>query len=126
MHPLKVSLEELYSGTTKKLSLAKNVVCSKCDGCVPGCRDGGPPQLVAREPQARVLSLHLPRPPRRKGSKSGASCRCNSCGGQGVKIQLRQIAPGMVQQMQMVCPECRGAGASRLPASGVSTSTAGS
>lgn len=33
MHPLKVSLEELYNGTTKKLSLAKNVVCSKCEGC---------------------------------------------------------------------------------------------
>lgn len=33
MHPLKVSLEELYNGCTKKLSLAKNVICSKCDGC---------------------------------------------------------------------------------------------
>lgn len=33
MHPLKVSLEELYNGTTKKLSLAKNVICNKCDGC---------------------------------------------------------------------------------------------
>lgn len=42
VHPLKVSLEELYSGTTKKLSLAKNVVCSKCDGCVPWCRGCGP------------------------------------------------------------------------------------
>jgi len=30
---------------------------------------------------------------------------------------LRQIAPGMVQQMQAVCPDCRGAGAqlSRSP-----------
>lgn len=36
VHPLKVSLEELYSGTTKKLSLAKNVVCAKCEGCVVG------------------------------------------------------------------------------------------
>jgi hypothetical protein len=34
VHPLKVSLEDLYSGTTKKLSLAKNVVCGKCEGCV--------------------------------------------------------------------------------------------
>ena len=33
MHPLKVSLEELYNGTTKKLSLSKNVVCAKCEGC---------------------------------------------------------------------------------------------
>jgi DnaJ-class molecular chaperone len=37
VHPLKVSLEELYNGTTKKLSLAKNVICSKCDGCAARC-----------------------------------------------------------------------------------------
>ncbi|KAI9078699.1 hypothetical protein K1719_039342 [Acacia pycnantha] len=29
---LKVSLEELYNGTTKKLSLSRNVICSKCKG----------------------------------------------------------------------------------------------
>ncbi|KAF9605758.1 hypothetical protein IFM89_018154 [Coptis chinensis] len=32
MHPLKVSLEELYNGTSKKLSLSRNVICSKCKG----------------------------------------------------------------------------------------------
>ncbi|KAK9734583.1 hypothetical protein RND81_04G149700 [Saponaria officinalis] len=32
IHPLKVSLEDLYSGTTKKLSLSRNVICSKCNG----------------------------------------------------------------------------------------------
>ncbi|KAF9604017.1 hypothetical protein IFM89_039469 [Coptis chinensis] len=30
VHPLKVSLEDLYSGTSKKLSLSCNVLCSKC------------------------------------------------------------------------------------------------
>ncbi|KAF9602651.1 hypothetical protein IFM89_030539 [Coptis chinensis] len=30
MHPLKVSLEELYNGTSKKLSLSRNAICSKC------------------------------------------------------------------------------------------------
>ncbi|XVF73487.1 hypothetical protein PTKIN_Ptkin12aG0205100 [Pterospermum kingtungense] len=29
---LKVSLEELYNGTTKKLSLSRNALCSKCKG----------------------------------------------------------------------------------------------
>lgn len=77
VHPLKVSLEDVYNGVSKKLSLAKNVMCPKCDG---------------------------------KGSKSGASGRCAGCQGSGVKVQLRQIAPGMVQQMQTVCPDCRGAG----------------
>ncbi|KAF9590924.1 hypothetical protein IFM89_000469 [Coptis chinensis] len=32
MHPLKVSLEELYNGTSKKLSLSRNVICSKYKG----------------------------------------------------------------------------------------------
>ncbi|KAF9609920.1 hypothetical protein IFM89_019013 [Coptis chinensis] len=32
MHPLKVSLEELYNGTSKKLSLSQNVICFKCKG----------------------------------------------------------------------------------------------
>ncbi|PWZ38562.1 DnaJ [Zea mays] len=32
VHPLKVSLEDLYNGTSKKLSLSRNVLCSKCDG----------------------------------------------------------------------------------------------
>jgi len=46
-----------------------------------------------------------------KGSKNpGAVKRCDGCRGQGIKVTLRQIAPGMVQQMQQTCPECRGAG----------------
>ena len=105
MHPLKVSLEELYNGTTKKLSLAKNVICSKCDGCVAA----GPPPLT------RVRSRAPAAVARSKGSKSGNTGRCAGCQGAGVKIHLRQIAPGMVQQMQAVCQDCRGAGA-YLPA----------
>ena len=34
VHPLKVSLEDLYLGTTKKLSLSRNTLCSKCNGLV--------------------------------------------------------------------------------------------
>ena len=32
VHPLKVSLEDMYNGATKRLSLQKNVICSKCKG----------------------------------------------------------------------------------------------
>jgi DnaJ family protein A protein 2 len=77
VHALKVNLEDLYNGITKKLSLAKNVLCPKCDG---------------------------------KGSKSGASGHCGTCKGSGVRVVVRQIAPGMVQQMQTVCNECKGSG----------------
>ncbi|KAJ3681844.1 hypothetical protein LUZ60_014417 [Juncus effusus] len=32
VHTLKVSLEDLYNGTAKKLSLSRNVICHKCKG----------------------------------------------------------------------------------------------
>lgn len=46
----------------------------------------------------------------RTGSKSGASSRCHSCQGSGIKITTRQIGLGMIQQMQHSCPECKGSG----------------
>lgn len=76
-HPMKVTLEELYNGTTKKLSMSKNVICPSCKGT---------------------------------GSKSGKSTTCPGCGGAGMKITVRQLGPGMLQQMQTVCPMCRGTG----------------
>jgi DnaJ family protein A protein 2 len=77
VHPLKVSLEDLYLGTTKKLSLSRNALCSKCNG---------------------------------KGSKSGASMKCSGCQGTGMKVTIRQLGPGMIQQMQHPCNECKGTG----------------
>ncbi|XP_045193961.1 dnaJ homolog subfamily A member 2-like [Mercenaria mercenaria] len=44
------------------------------------------------------------------GGKAGATVRCRVCNGRGVKVTLRQLGPGMVQQMQSVCPECHGEG----------------
>lgn len=32
VHSLKVSLEDVYNGTTKKLSLSRNILCPKCKG----------------------------------------------------------------------------------------------
>lgn len=77
IHPLKVSLEDLFMGTSKKLSLSRNVLCSKCSG---------------------------------KGSKSGASTKCSGCQGTGMKVSIRQLGPGMIQQMQHPCNECKGTG----------------
>lgn len=40
----------------------------------------------------------------------GEASMCNTCDGQGVVIELRQIALGMVQQMQRKCRDCDGEG----------------
>jgi DnaJ-class molecular chaperone len=35
---------------------------------------------------------------------------CKTCAGQGHKVQLRQIGPGMMQQMRLPCGDCKGSG----------------
>jgi len=47
-----------------------------------------------------------------KGSKNGVSYKCKKCGGSGVKCEIRQIGPGMIQQTQSDCDECQGQGES--------------
>lgn len=46
----------------------------------------------------------------RQGGKAGSVQKCNACRGRGVRIMIRQLAPGMVQQMQSVCSDCNGEG----------------
>ena len=38
----------------------------------------------------------------------GEPKKCTTCKGQGVVVQMRQIGPGMVQQLQARCPDCSG------------------
>jgi DnaJ family protein A protein 2 len=45
-----------------------------------------------------------------KGGKADAIVTCKECKGNGVKIQIRQLGPGMVQQMQSTCDACQGQG----------------
>jgi len=40
----------------------------------------------------------------------GESKFCGSCNGKGVVLEIRQIAPGMVTQMQRTCSDCKGQG----------------
>jgi len=45
-----------------------------------------------------------------QGGKAGAMQPCKTCRGNGIKVTMRQIGPGMVQQMQSVCSDCSGEG----------------
>merc|ERR1711912_201061 len=83
VHQQGVTLENLYNGCTKKLSLQKKVLCGKCDG-----------SGVAAEFADRRDAIQT----------------CATCRGQGMVIKTRQIGPGMMQQMQSVCPKCNGEG----------------
>jgi DnaJ family protein A protein 2 len=45
------------------------------------------------------------------GSRNAKSARpCADCRGSGVKVQLRQLGPGLVQQVHGVCSKCSGQG----------------
>eukprot|EP01119_Soliformovum_irregulare_P002862 TRINITY_DN1311_c0_g1_i1.p1 TRINITY_DN1311_c0_g1~~TRINITY_DN1311_c0_g1_i1.p1 ORF type:complete len:412 (+),score=144.13 TRINITY_DN1311_c0_g1_i1:46-1281(+) len=45
------------------------------------------------------------------GGKEGvASAKCKTCDGRGVRIIMKQLGPGMIQQMQTVCSDCQGKG----------------
>lgn len=45
-----------------------------------------------------------------RGGKAGAEKSCSDCNGHGVRVMLRQIGPGMVQQMRVACPACNQTG----------------
>ena len=45
-------------------------------------------------------------------NKPGVSIKCQTCNGTGVRVMIRQLGPGMMQQTQGPCPECRGTGKS--------------
>jgi len=48
-----------------------------------------------------------------KGSgskKEGATQKCGTCDGRGIRLIVKQLGPGMIQQMQTVCQDCQGKG----------------
>jgi len=74
---LECTLEELYSGTTKKMKITRNTLCKGCKG---------------------------------NGSADGKSYTCTTCDGQGTRVVMRQMAPGMYTQNTVQCTKCRGEG----------------
>ncbi|XP_012260458.2 dnaJ homolog subfamily A member 1 [Athalia rosae] len=44
------------------------------------------------------------------GGKKGSVEQCPTCSGTGLQIQIQQLAPGMIQQLQSMCSDCKGQG----------------
>ena len=111
VHQLKVSLEDMYNGVVRKLSLQKSVLCPKCDGkreytyiftlfhCIT---------FVYQSCIGLIFLLYFVG----YGGKKGSVQSCGNCRGTGMQVRIQQIAPGMMQQIQSVCAECRGEGES--------------
>lgn len=44
------------------------------------------------------------------GSKSKRRYKCEKCNGTGIEVRIKQLGPGMIQQIQMKCTNCGGTG----------------
>eukprot|EP00897_Mesotaenium_endlicherianum_P000591 jgi/Mesen1/10532/ME000083S10039 len=91
VHPLKVSLEELYNGTSKKLSLSKNVLCSKCKG--KGSKTGASSTCAGCQGSGMKVSI------RQLGPNMIQQMQhvCPDCRGTGETISEKDK-----------CPQCKG------------------
>ncbi|TQE05620.1 hypothetical protein C1H46_008753 [Malus baccata] len=91
VHALKVSLEDLYLGTSKKLSLSRNVLCSKCNG--KGSKSGA--SLKCSGCQGRGMKVSI----RHLGPSMIQQMQhaCNECKGTGETISDRDR-----------CTQCKG------------------
>jgi DnaJ-class molecular chaperone len=44
------------------------------------------------------------------GSSTGKTYKCDECKGKGINFSIRQIGPGIIQQIQTHCNKCNGSG----------------
>ncbi|GLT77726.1 hypothetical protein SLA2020_492870 [Shorea laevis] len=91
VHPLKVSLEDLYLGTSKKLSLSRNVICSKCSG--KGSKSGASMKCAGCQGTGMKVSIRQLHPSMIQQMQHP----CNECKGTGETINDRDR-----------CPQCKG------------------
>lgn len=82
VHPLRVSLKDLYKGKTMRLRITRSVICRK-----------GEDEPVSVDDVEDTFTI------------------CPECRGRGAVMRTRQIGPGFIQQMQCQCEECGGSGA---------------
>ncbi|GLU00391.1 hypothetical protein SLE2022_177670 [Rubroshorea leprosula] len=107
VHTLKVSLEELYNGTTKKLSLSRNALCPKCKGkgsksgastsCY-GCQGSGM-KITTRQIGLGMIQQmqHVCPECRGSGEVINERDRCTQCKGNKV-IQERKVVEVHVEK----------------------------
>ncbi|XP_042512038.1 chaperone protein dnaJ A6-like [Macadamia integrifolia] len=91
VHTLKVSLEDLYNGTSKKLSLSRNVLCPKCKG--KGSKSGSSGRCFGCQGTGMKISTRQIGP----GMIQQMQHVCPECRGSGEVISEKDR-----------CPNCKG------------------
>mmetsp|Transcript_5398 Transcript_5398/g.11894 ORF Transcript_5398/g.11894 Transcript_5398/m.11894 type:complete len:435 (+) Transcript_5398:126-1430(+) len=93
MHKLAVTLEDLYSGATKKLSLSRNISCDSCHGS--GSKSGKRAECAT----CRGTGVQVQIRPLGPGMVQQIQSRCSGCSGSGYSV------PPSDQ-----CTKCKGKG----------------
>lgn len=110
VHPLKVSLEDLYLSTTKKLSLSRNVLCSKCNGkgsksgasmkCV-GCQGTGMKITIRHLGPSMIQQMqHVCNDCKGTGEMISDKDRCSQCKGEKVVPEKKVLEVFVEKGMQ--------------------------
>nr|GMC59011.1 DnaJ protein homolog [Ipomoea batatas] len=107
VHPLKVSLEDLYNGTSKKLSLSRNVLCPKCKGkgsksgasmkC-SGCQGSGMKVSIRQLGPSMIQQMQHPCGEcKGTGETINEKDRCGQCKGEKV-VQEKKVLEVLVEK----------------------------
>lgn len=80
IHQLKVSLEDLYNGTTRQLALQKSVLCPKCEGI--GGKKGSVVTCNTCSGSGMYFRIHQIAP----GMVQQIQTHCRDCDGQGERV----------------------------------------
>jgi len=95
---LKCSLEQIYSGATRKLAINKDVICPECsgrggpDGCKVRCKDcnGQGVRIQIRQMGPMLTQTQSPCTSCERGEVVREDLKCKKCRGQGV-IKERKV-----------------------------------
>uniref|UniRef100_A0A0D9VJ34 J domain-containing protein n=1 Tax=Leersia perrieri TaxID=77586 RepID=A0A0D9VJ34_9ORYZ len=106
VHTMKVSLEDLYNGTTKKLSLSRNALCTKCKGkgsksgaagTCHGCRGAGMRTITRQIGLGMIQQMNTVCPEcRGSGEMISDKDKCPSCKGNKVVQEKKVLEPDTV------------------------------
>lgn len=91
VHPLKVTLEDMYNGKTAKLQLSKNVICATCNG------KGGKSGAIQKCRSCKGCGLKVMYRQLGPGMTQQLHSRCPDCNGEGEIINEKDC-----------CTACKG------------------
>lgn len=88
VHQMKVSLEQLYNGFSKKLKVTRTVICTDCEGL------GGPPGSVMKCPDCKGRGVIIKVMQLAPGMIQQVQSPCSACKGNGEMIPPKDRCKG--------------------------------